>query len=58
MPGEFTSKSAVDPKRGYDASKLRGKSVVVTGGKYSNGDDFLVGCLRSSQEQVGWAKSS
>ena len=36
MPEQFASEYAVDPAAGYDASKLKDKSVVVTGGKYSN----------------------
>lgn len=30
---QFTSKRVVDVKAGFDASKLKGKSVLVTGGQ-------------------------
>lgn len=30
---QFATKFAVEPTSSYDASKLRGKSVVVTGGR-------------------------
>ena len=33
MPEYFAGEYAVDPSKGYDASKLKGKSVVVTGGE-------------------------
>jgi len=35
---EFTSEQAVDPKAGYDSSKLRGKSVLITGGAHGIGE--------------------
>ena len=34
MEEKFASKFAVDPTTAYDASKLKGKSVVVTGGSF------------------------
>jgi hypothetical protein len=34
MPEQFATEFAVDPTIQYDASKLKGKSVVVTGGPF------------------------
>lgn len=36
---QFNSKLVADVKAGFDAGKLKGKSVVVTGGQ-----TFIVGC--------------
>ena len=38
MSDKFSSQHAVNASAGYDASKLKGKSVIVTGGQYDKAE--------------------
>jgi hypothetical protein len=56
MADDFMSKFAIKAEDGYDASKLKGKSVVITGGIYYH---FALARIELTlfQAQVAWAKS-
>jgi hypothetical protein len=57
MADDFMSKFAIKAEDGYDVSKLKGKSVVITGGIHQQ-LVFARTALTLFQVQVDWAKSS
>ena len=49
MPDQFGSSYAVDADAGYDASRLKGKSVIITGGQFDNNGVLAQRCSTISR---------